>query len=301
MLTGIHILMTYKCPLECDHCFLYSSPRAQGTMTLPQVRSVLSEARRIKSVEWIYFEGGEPFLFYPSLLGGIKLAKEMGFNVGVVTNAYGAISEADADLWIEPLAKLGVAYLSVSDDTFHYGEDVSPAKNALAAARKFGIPTAPICIQEPFIDTAPEQGQDKGKPIVGGGAMFRGRAVEKLTDGLPKRDCNELNSCPHEDFQSPSRVHVDCYGNVQLCQGISMGNMWQRPLSTLIHEYRVDDHPICSPLSKGGPIRLARKYNIQTEKAYVDECHLCYATRLSLIDAFPQWLAPKQVYGITET
>ena len=65
MLTGIHILMTYQCNLECDHCFLYSSPKAQGTMTLPQIRSVLAESRKITSVEWIYFEGGEPFLFYP--------------------------------------------------------------------------------------------------------------------------------------------------------------------------------------------------------------------------------------------
>lgn len=38
MLTGIHILMTYKCNLECDHCFLYSGPSAQGAMTLPQIR-----------------------------------------------------------------------------------------------------------------------------------------------------------------------------------------------------------------------------------------------------------------------
>ena len=63
MLTGIHILMTYKCNLACDHCFLYSSPSAKGTMTLPQIRCVLDESRKIGSVEWIYFEGGEPFLF----------------------------------------------------------------------------------------------------------------------------------------------------------------------------------------------------------------------------------------------
>jgi len=44
MLTGIHILLTYKCTLECDHCFLYSNPRAQGTMTIQQIRSVLSES-----------------------------------------------------------------------------------------------------------------------------------------------------------------------------------------------------------------------------------------------------------------
>ena len=30
MLTGIHKLMTYKCNLESDHCFLYSSPDAKS-------------------------------------------------------------------------------------------------------------------------------------------------------------------------------------------------------------------------------------------------------------------------------
>ena len=72
MLTGIHILMTYKCNLECDHCFLYSSPDAQGTMTLPQIRCVLDESQKIGTVEWIYFEGGEPFPFYPSMLEGMR-------------------------------------------------------------------------------------------------------------------------------------------------------------------------------------------------------------------------------------
>lgn len=298
MLTGIHILMTYKCNLECDHCFLFSSPHAQGTMTLPQIRSILSEAREIAGMEWIYFEGGEPFLFYPSLLEGIRLAREMGFKVGIVTNAYGAVSDEDAAVWLQPLANLGIAYLSISDDSFHFGDENSPAKCALTAARRLGIPTGPICIDEPVVKSMPGQGVEKGAPVIGGGAMFRGRAVEKLTAGLPLRPCSELAICPHEELQSPSRVHVDAYGHVHLCQGLSMGNMWKRPLSELVGEYDVDSHPIAGPLNKGGPALLARQYDVKIEDAYVDECHLCYIARKLLVDRFPDYLAPRQVYGL---
>ncbi len=298
MLTGVHILMTYKCNLECDHCFLYSSPNAQGAMSLQQIRSALSESRRIGTVEWIYFEGGEPFLFYPSMLEGVKLARDMGFKVGIVTNAYGAISEDDAEVWLRPLLDCGVAYLSISDDLFHYREDDSPAKYALAAARKLGIPTGPICIQAPFVEAKPGQGQDKGSPIIGGGAMFRGRAVEKLTEGLPRRPWRELTTCPFEDLQSPSRIHIDHYGHVHLCQGLSMGNMWELPLSVLLSEYEAESHPICGPLVEGGPALLARKYNVEHELDYVDECHFCYLLRRTLIERYPEYLAPRQVYGL---
>lgn len=301
MLTGIHLLLTYRCTLECDHCFLYSSPRAQGTMTAAQIRTVLDESRRLGTVEWVYFEGGEPFLYYPSLLEGIRLAREMGFKVGIVTNAYGAVSESDAELWLRPLAELGVAYLSISDDAFHFGDgDDTPAKHALAAARNLGIPTAPICIQRPFVDGLPGEGQQKGTPVIGGGAMFRGRAVEKLTAGLPRRPWHELALCPHEDLQSPSRVHVDPYGHVHLCQGLSMGNMWQRPLSALVREYQAESHPVCGPLAAGGPALLAQHRGVAIEGEYVDECHCCYLVRRALVDRFPDCLAPRQVYGLEE-
>jgi Radical SAM superfamily len=301
MLAGIHILFTYRCNLECDHCFLYSGPTAQGTMTLPQIRGVLDESRKIGSVEWIYFEGGEPFLFYPSMLEGVRLARDMGFKVGIVTNAYGAVSADDAELWLRPLADLGIAYLSISDDAFHYAEGDSPARRALAAARRLGIPTAPICIQRPFVDAMPGQGQDRGGPVIGGGAMFRGRAVEKLTAGLPRRARREFIQCPHEDLTSPSRVHVDCYGHVHLCQGLSMGNMWRRPLSTLVREYEAGSHPISGPLSKGGPALLAKQYDVDVGAEFVDECHFCYLIRRCLIDRFPAYLAPRQVYGLQES
>ncbi|MFZ1985913.1 MAG: hypothetical protein WAU91_15960, partial [Desulfatitalea sp.] len=94
--------------------------------------------------------------------------------------------------------------------------------------------------------------------------------------------------------------HVDCYGHVHLCQGLSMGNMWQRPLSTLALEYEADSHPICGLLTKGGPALLSRHYDVDLVGAYVDECHFCYLVRRALVDRFPEYLAPRQVYALEE-
>ena len=89
-LTGVHFLLSYRCTHECDHCFLWSSPRtrAAGTMTLRQVREVLRQAKELGTVEMVYFEGGEPFLFYPVLIGGLRAAASIGFRIGLVSNCY---------------------------------------------------------------------------------------------------------------------------------------------------------------------------------------------------------------------
>ena len=29
-LTGLHLLLTYQCVLECDHCFVWGSPWQKG-------------------------------------------------------------------------------------------------------------------------------------------------------------------------------------------------------------------------------------------------------------------------------
>jgi len=299
MLTGIHFLLTYKCDSECDHCFLYSSPRAKGTFTLDQMKRVFNELSKIETIEWIYFEGGEPFLFYPLMYEGIKIAHDMGFKTGIVTNAYWATSEKDAELWLKPLQDLGLSDLSISDDEFHYqGKDASPAKHALNAAKKLGMPSGSIHIDKPTVEEGVDKERAKGKPVIGGGVMFRGRAVEKLTEGLPRRPWEEFTECPYEDLRNPERVHLDAYGNIHLCQGLSMGNMWDAPLSKIVKQYNADSHPICRPLVNGGPAALAKEYDVQHEDEYVDACHMCYLVRRALIDRFPQYLAPTSVYGL---
>jgi radical SAM family protein len=298
LLTGIHFILTYTCNLECDHCFVYSGPNARGTFTINQIKKVLEEAAAIGTVEWIYFEGGEPFLYYPLMLEGIKLARSRGFKVGVVTNAYFATSEEDAELWLKPLDNLGISDVSVSDDSFHWGNGRdNPAKRALTAARKMGLPVLSICIDKPSLEGIDKE-QSKGAPVIGGGSMFRGRAAEKLVEGLPRRHWEEFTECPYENLDEPERVHVDSYGNAHLCQGLSLGNIWETPLSILVKNYNSDSHPLCGHLARGGPALLAREYNIKHDDKYVDACHFCYSIRLALLDRFPQYLAPRQVYGL---
>ncbi|UCD08146.1 MAG: 4Fe-4S cluster-binding domain-containing protein [Dehalococcoidales bacterium] len=300
MLTGLHLLLTYQCNSECDHCFLYCSPRSQGTFTLNQIRTLLDEARKIDTLKSIYFEGGEAFLYYPVLLEGIRMVRKAGFSVGVVTNAFFATDDEDIRLWLKPLVELGISDLSLSNDPYHYGEEKdNPATRTRKIALELGLPVGEIHIDEPSV--IKDEAHEKGEAIIGGSTMFRGRAVDKLIEGLPTRYWENFTECSYENLESPGRVHIDAYGNIHICQGISMGNVWQTPLSEIDNTWNADLHPVCGPLVKNGPAGLIREYDIDHENEYVDVCHCCYQIRKSLLDRFPQHLCPPQVYGVELT
>lgn len=297
MVDGIHFLLTYSCTFECDHCFLFCSPESRGTFTGAQIRSVLDEADKMGTVEWIYFEGGEPFLFYALMLDASRQAKSRGYKVGVVTNAYWATNAADALLWLRPLAEIGIDDLSISDDAFHQSEEAeNTAKMARQAAEELELPVRAICLEAP--EAAATETDARGKPIVGGDVRFRGRAVEKLSEGLPRLPADQFRECPYEELEKPERVHIDAYGHVQICQGISMGNMWKMPLSELAANYRPHEHPICGSLLRGGPHQLARDNAFVGEAEYIDACHYCFEARKSMLDKYAEQLAPRQVYGL---
>ncbi len=295
-LSGIHFLLTYACNFECDHCFLYCSPRSKGTFTLTQIKETLSQIKKVDSIKSVSFEGGEPFLMYPLLLEAVKLSHDQGLITTIETNTYWATTEEDAKLWLKPLYEAGLTVLDVSDDVFHHGDALATsAKHALNAAKSIGQKTRSICIEKPAV--LPEK-DDKGDPIYNGGAKLRGRAVDKLIDGLATKSLETFTECPFEDLRNPKRVHLDSFGNMHLCQGLSMGNLWEIPLSQILDNYDPDLHPICGPILKGGPAELAKAYNICLDEEGVDACHFCTKTCMALIDKFPQYLTPRQVYGL---
>ena len=295
MLTSVHFLLTYKCTYECDHCFLYCSSSADGVFTLEKVKIALEQMKGLRSISSVYFEGGEPFLFYPLMLESIRLARQMGFEIGIVTNGFWGISKDDAELWLKPLAEIGISDLSISDDSFHNPDLTdSPARHAIKAAKKLNIPTGSICIEAPRLEHGKKW---EGQPVIGGNVLFKGRAVVKLLEGLPRRPYELFNECPHEDLRNPGRVHLDPFGLVHICQGIVIGNIFKKPLKKIIDDYRPESHPIIGPLLRGGPAELARSLNFDAGVGFVDHCHLCFEVRRSLLNRYPECLAPEQVYG----
>lgn len=291
MLSGVHLLLTYRCTKECDHCFVFGSPWADGTFRSEQIVRLLGQVERLGSVETVFFEGGEPFLFYGLMLEGVRLVHEMGLRPGIVTNAYWATSPADAELWLRPLREAGLASLSVSDGSlYHDAGEAGLAPNAAAACQALGMGCSVMTTDRPTV----ADGQS-----VEGGVMFRGRASEKLIEGMPRRPWQEFTECPFEDLADPGRVHVDACGYVHLCQGVCTGNVWQTALPELVAGYEPASHPVCGPLLEGGPAELAARYGVQHEGEYVDACHLCYAVRRQLMGRFPECLAPPQIYGLT--
>jgi MoaA/NifB/PqqE/SkfB family radical SAM enzyme len=295
-LSGLHLLLTYQCTFECDHCFTWGSPWQSGTMTLQNIRAILQQGKALGTVKTIYFEGGEPFLYYATLLGGVRMAAAMGFQAGIVSNAYWATSEEDALAWLQPFAGL-LHDISVSSDLFHYSDKLSrQASNARAAAEKLSIPVGVISIARPdATGAASSQGQ-----IAAGesGVMYRGRAIEKLAKYVTPRPWSELTACPHEKLDNPGRVHVDPPGNLHICQGISLGNLFRTPLSEICAAYDPLAHPITGPLLRGGPAELVRQHGVAHNETYADACHLCYEARRALRGQFPDILAPDQMYGV---
>ena len=59
--------------------------------------------------------------------------------------------------------------------------------------------------------------------------MYRGRAVRKLVPKAALHNWELFTTCPHEDLREPGRSHLDPLGNLHICQGISLGNVFETP------------------------------------------------------------------------
>jgi MoaA/NifB/PqqE/SkfB family radical SAM enzyme len=267
-------------------------------MTLENLRDIFKQGKDLGTVKSIYFEGGEPFLYYAVLLKGVREAAAMRFRVGIVSNGYWATDETDALECLKPFAGL-LQDLSISSDLYHCTEKLSQqAQNASIAAGKLDIPS---CV---FTITRPEEmdGAYVGKKLPRGeyNVYYRGRAAEKLVDRATPRPWDRFTECSTENLREPSRVHVDPFGNLHICQGISIGNLFRVPLKQICETYDPDAHPIVGPLLAGGPVELMRRHGLPHKTSYADACHMCYEARRALRNRFPEILGPGQMYGGTQ-
>jgi hypothetical protein len=292
-LSSLHLLLTYRCTLECAHCFVWSSPRQTGTMSLETLRQILAQAADLGTIKSIYFEGGEPFMCRATLLEGAREAKRLGFKVGIVSNGYWAARPEHALRTLRPFAGL-VDDLLISSDAYHGGDRAKDrASHAAAAGRQLGIPCSVISIAEPEAAQTSPTGQI---PAGEHGVMYRGRAALLARRAVPQ-PWAQFASCHAENLRDPGRIHVDPYGYLHICQGIALGNLTQTPLRELCERYNPEAHPITGPLLAGGPAELVQRYGLPHAEAYADACHLCDHARRLLRAQYSDVLAPDEMYG----
>jgi hypothetical protein len=294
-LEGIHLLVTYRCTYSCDHCFVWGSPDLETTMSIGQLRAAIDQAAALGTVEMVYFEGGEPTLAYPVVLDAAAHAWGKGLEFGLVTNCYWATTIEDALLWLRPFKDLGIADFSVSAYPYSGDEplDETHLRNAVQAARQLGLPLEVLEVGS--CAHLQDLGVACGDPEE---VMYRGRAAVELAPAAARRPPSELTTCPFEDLAAPSRAHLGPDGELQVCQGLSAGNVWQHGLRDVVDRYDPANMPVFRELLAGGPWQLASAHHLEPERdLYADECHLCYELRSRLREAVPGVLAPAVCYG----
>ena len=258
-LNAVHLIVTYRCTNRCPHCFHFASPQAQQVMTRSQLQRYLDQIARAR-IPWAFFEGGEPTLYYPLLLEAIEFAKRRHLNTALVTNGYWITSIRDMVPYLKSLRRAGLDLLQISCDSLHGNLRLEPLQaDIVDAVRRAGISCEFIGVRIPDPDAEPTEAR-QGAPITNGDIVFRGRAAHGLEQDQATWLWSSFDECPHEDLEDPYRIHVDMYGEVQVCQGISIGNMEQRSLADIFEAYDPQAHPITGPLIEGGPAELVRRY-----------------------------------------
>jgi hypothetical protein len=163
-----------------------------------------------------------------------KEAAKLSFRVEILSNCYWATCPEDAAKWLFPVTKIKNIELSLSSDPYH-GENwiTEEVRNAVKAANALNIKVGIISVK--CLDAKkPCPKNVEGAKVGLWELMYRGRASLKLADKAAKKPWQECTKCPYEDFVHQERVHVDPFGYVHVCQGITIGNAWLKPFSKLL-------------------------------------------------------------------
>jgi hypothetical protein len=138
-LAKIDVLLTYTCNASCEHCITRSNPRRTEKLPEEMVRSLLS-AGIDAGKRYMSFTGGEPFLDFPLLLRLVRHARDLGYYVGVDTNAFWGVSDRKARDWAARLRDAGIDAVFPSADAYHLPYvPVERVRRVVDACEEIGI------------------------------------------------------------------------------------------------------------------------------------------------------------------
>lgn len=278
--TGLHLVLTYRCIFECGHCFIWGSSRRSGVFQLEQLDAVLDQAAALGTISELCYEGGETFVYYPILIAAVRHAAARRLRTTVVTNGYWANSVEQARLWLGRLADAGLERIRFIADG-RKGSGAAGAHPGVVAAEQLGLVTSVMGSGERGSGGHASTGQ------AGWPSRCSRQELEQPAESAPRLPWETFTACPYAELISPSHLHVDPFGDLHLCRGLVIGNVFEYPLAELVDSYAPEEHAIIGPLLAGGPAGLVSRYGLQPHPGYADACQLCDHSRALLQSRFP--------------
>jgi len=316
--TGVDLLLTYRCTSRCAHCIYRAGPHHKDVMSDRQFDDIV-QALAGQPLKWIMFFGGEPLLLGGKLLHWSRMAAAHfpDADICVFTNGYWAQTMERTHEILKNLRDAGVTTLYLSYDAFH--AEYTPPANI----QRILDVLQPDTLRKVVLDSeyvlgvsAPNEYNRRTQALLDklrippfvhhakNELHIAGRMADNLPGQWPITQFAD-SRCPTPYWLGPSlaeatTVEIDCHGNVTLCPGICIGNMNNTPLRDILANYNPDQHPVVEALERNGIaglLQLAVSHDVYDEGIRASSpCHACYELRRTLQPIYPQALAPAHIY-----
>jgi len=306
----VGIILSYRCHSACKHCLYNCGPGwEKEPMSSETLREALQAVSTWPRTPQVHFTGGEPFLHFPLLLEGVRLASQLGITSYVETSAGWCVDRREAVERFETLKKEGLQAVLISCSPFH-AEKIPPARTleaVRAALEVFGSngvivylpdflrviqgfdldrPTPISRYEEEFGVEGARRILWQGYSIISGGrsGYELGRIAPRYAAGaFAQADCAM-------DILYAHHSHLDLYGNYisGFCGGLSAGDWHDLP--QMLRDFSQGRYPaLIDILVERGPyalLELARaSYGYQPlPDGYAGKCHLCVDLRRHLVE-----------------
>ena len=304
-LLRIGILVTYRCNIECSHCYINCGPRRSGVLEPDLAERLLLQAKGLGlSGPDIHLGGGEAFLCSDRVLEILAIAARLDMTplAWIETNCFWCTTDDVVRDRLTDLRELGAGRIWLSTDPYH--QEHVPFENVERAHRIgvviFGEDGVVVHNREYFENR--HAWPDLAKYVAAFPPMLMGRAYRDLRQYLPRKPLADFAAERCANETSPNAmvdIHINPDGSVMAsnCSGLIVGDATRESLADILVGDGWRRNDILRTLADKGPVGLLEMApDFQPKETYVQKCELCWEVRSHLAEAHPETLAPMECY-----
>jgi len=317
-LSEFEISLSYECNTNCALCYANASKKYDEVIDKKIAFDSINYVSRNYQLQTLGLLGGEPTLHYQLLLDIISEAKKNQIpNIMLFTNGEWGGNKINVERMCKDLKRVGLTEIIISVDYFHQKTiPIQYCINIAFMALSIGLRVRfSMCVFEDINSNNEFDSTNRSifqiiktnlnLPINIQKMRFFGRANNLSSFSRKLYSANDVNHpCREKEFfgslNKPKGFLIDNFGYIQICDGISIGNIYKKSLQEILNDYSSEKNPIINLLWEYGPLGLAKYLkNLDLDmnkKIFVNNCHLCYNMRKLIQENFTEILFPKIFY-----